>query len=92
MEIRPTWRPFDGPSDTTRSALPDSAFAFPTERDEPLIDAGHVRSAFARFGQVSGVTDSERDLAFKNIQAAADYYGVRVHANSWHDIVHRQNQ
>jgi hypothetical protein len=29
--------------------LPDSAFAFPGARKEPLVDATHVRNAVARF-------------------------------------------
>ena len=35
-------------SQKERDALPDKAFAFPTERKEPLVDANHVRSALAR--------------------------------------------
>lgn len=86
MHIEPTWEPFDGPADTPRSHLPDSSFAFPNERSEPLTDAGHVRSALARFGQVRGVTDAERDVAFKNIEAAAAYYDVVLHTRDWHDL------
>ena len=86
MQIEPTWRPFDGPADTPRSKLPDSAFAFPAERSEPLTDAAHVRSAIARFGQVGGVTDAERDVAFKNIERAAAYYDVVLRTNDWHDL------
>lgn len=86
MEIHPTWRPFTGDPSTPRSALPDSAFAFPDERAEPLTDARHVRSAVARFNQVRDVTDSERDAAFDNIKAAARYYGVDVAERSWRDI------
>lgn len=89
MEIRPTWRPFDGGADVSRSSLPTSAFAFPHERAEPLTDGAHVRSAIARFGQVGNVTDDERDVAFRNIRAAAHYYGVSLHAGSWHDLVRR---
>ena len=55
---------------------PDSAFAFPKERKEPLTDAQHVRNAVARFDQVIDVSDEERALAFANIEKAADYYGV----------------
>jgi hypothetical protein len=61
-------------------------FAFPRERKEPLTDAQHVRSAIARFNQVTGVTDEERDLAFANIQKAAAYYGVELSERSWHDL------
>ena len=87
MEINATWRPYNGPADTPRSSLPDSSFAFPSERAEPLTNAAHVRSAIARFTQVHNVTDSERDIAFHNIKAAADYFGVRVSASDWHDLI-----
>jgi hypothetical protein len=87
MQITPTWRPFQGPADTPRSSLPDSAFAFPEERAEPLTDAVHVRSAIARFSQVKHVSDAERDVAFKNIESAADHFGVSMHAKDWHDII-----
>ena len=73
-----TWKP---PSTREpRSKLPDTAFAFPAERKEPLTDAAHVRSAIARFGQVTGVSDEERAQAVANIRAAAKYYGVAVHS------------
>lgn len=84
MEI--TWRPVPD-ADTGRAELPDSAFAFPAERKEPLTDAAHVRSAIARFGRVEDVSDGERAQGFANIKAAAEYYGVTVHASSWHDLV-----
>jgi hypothetical protein len=45
-----------------------------------------VRGAIARFNQVTGVTDEERDLAFANIQKAAAYYGVELSERSWHDL------
>jgi hypothetical protein len=41
-------------SEKDRDNLPDSAFAFPKERKEPLVDASHVRNAVARFDQVEG--------------------------------------
>jgi hypothetical protein len=83
MEI--TWKPVRA-SDGSRGSLPTSAFAFPSERKEPLTDATHVRSAIARFAQVRGVTDGERAQAFANIEAAAAYFGVTVRAKSWHDL------
>jgi Family of unknown function (DUF6582) len=66
--------------------LPDSVFAFPRQRKEPLTDADHVRNALARFDQVEGVSDGERDLDFANIEAAASYYGVDVHERSWREL------
>ncbi|MGB6599947.1 MAG: M3 family metallopeptidase [Candidatus Cybelea sp.] len=82
-----TWKPERDPAHAVRAKLPESAFAFPSERKEPLTDAGHVRSAIARFGEVQGVTDTERAQAFANIKAAAEYYGVTVSASSWRDLV-----
>ena len=70
-----------------RAELPESVFAFPRQRKEPLTDADHVKNALARFDQVQGVTDAERDLAFANIKAAADYYGIDVRENSWRDLM-----
>ena len=67
-------------------ALPASAFAFPQTRKEPLTDAAHVRAAIARFGQVKGVTDEERDLAFANIKKAAGYFGVDIHTTDWRQL------
>ena len=87
MDIHATWKPVDGGPHVSRSGLPDSAFAFPDERAEPLTDAAHVRSAIARFDQVGHVTDDERALAFENLKAAADYYGVAFHATSWRELV-----
>jgi hypothetical protein len=61
-------------------------FAFPRERKEPLLDAGHVRNAVARFDQVEGVTDEERDEAWRRIQSAADRFGVHIHAQDWREL------
>lgn len=87
LGMQVTWKPVRDAGDTARAKLPDSAFAFPNERKEPLTDASHVRSAIARFGEVSGVTEAERAQAFGNIKAAAVYYGVNVKASSWHELV-----
>jgi hypothetical protein len=37
-----------------------------------------VRNAIARFGQVEGVTGSERDAAWKRIKSAAKKYNVEI--------------
>jgi hypothetical protein len=66
--------------------LPDSAFAFPKQRKEPLTDASHVQNALARFDQVKGVSDSDRDEAFANIKKAAKHYNVEMEENDWHDL------
>ena len=70
----------------TRNAEPKSDFAFPKERKEPLEDASHVRNAIARFNQVKGVTDAERDEAWKRIKAAAKKFDVEVNEKSWREI------
>ena len=46
-----------------RHEIPGDEFAFPKQREEPIHDAAHVRNAIARFDQVEGVTDEERDHA-----------------------------
>ena len=61
-------------------------FAFPDERKEPLTDASHVRNAIARFDQVEGVSDQERDQAWKRILAAAKRYDIEVSAPDWRDL------
>jgi hypothetical protein len=66
--------------------LPDSAFAFPKQRKEPLTDASHVQNALARFDQVKDVSDSDRDEAFANIKKAAKHYNVEMEENDWHDL------
>jgi len=70
-----------------RAELPESVFAFPHQRKEPLTDADHVINALARFDQVQDVSDADRDLAFANIKKAAQYYGVKVHETNWRQLV-----
>jgi hypothetical protein len=84
-----TWKPRGkhGELDADdRDELPDSAYAFPTKRKEPLSDASHVRNALARFDQVEDVTDAEREQAFANIKKAAKHYDVEVSADRWQDL------
>ncbi len=75
-----------GLSTAEENRLSKSEFAFPEERKEPLTDARHVRNAIARFDQVEGVTDSERDEAWKRIQQAAKRFGVEVSESDWHEL------
>ncbi len=82
-----TWKPHEKHGQlTTQSDLPDRVYAFPMQRKEPLTDAEHVRNAVARFDQVTGVSDSDRALAFANIEKAAQHYGVNLGETSWHDL------
>jgi len=69
-----------------RNAIPTKQFAFPKERKEPLENASHVRNAISRFNQVEGVTDAERDAAWKRIAAAAKKFGVEVKEKSWREV------
>ena len=69
-----------------RNDLDKREFAFPRQRKEPLEDARHVRNAIARFDQVEGVTDEERDEAWKRIKAAAKKFDVDVSEKSWHEL------
>ena len=76
-----TWKPSTkhGELDTKdRENLPESVYAFPKQRKEPLTDAEHVQNALARFDQVKDVSDADRDLAFANIKKAAKHYGVEM--------------
>jgi hypothetical protein len=85
--MRATWKPYEKHGELTkRSDLPDSVYAYPKERKEPLTDAKHVRNAIARFDQVEGVSDEERELAFANIKKAAKHYGVELSESSWKDL------
>jgi len=69
-----------------RNAIPGRQFAFPKQRKEPIENATHVRNAIARFNQVEGVSDAERDEAWKHITAAARKFGVEVKEKSWREI------
>ncbi len=87
--MKTTWKPHDEKGELSskeRRELPDSAYAFPDKRKEPLTDARHVQNALARFDQVQDVTDAERDQAFANIKAAADHYHVDVAENDWRQL------
>ena len=75
-----------GLSTAEQDRLDDSEFAFPKERKEPLVDASHVRNAIARFDQVEGVSDHERDQAWGRITRAAHKYGVDVSEGDWRDL------
>ena len=69
-----------------RKKMSDSTYAFPNERKEPLNDASHVRNAIARFDQVKGVSDSEREQAFKRIKAAAKKDGIDMPETNWKEL------
>jgi hypothetical protein len=77
-----------GLSTADQDRLAASDFAFPEQRKEPLVDAGHVRNAVARFDQVEGVSDADRDEAWRRIKSAARKYDVEVSADDWRDLAH----
>jgi hypothetical protein len=86
-DLKTTWEPYEEHGRlSTRSNLPDSVFAFPKQRKEPLTDAQHVRNAVARFDQVIDVPDSDRALAFANIEKAARHYHVDLSETNWHQL------
>ncbi len=91
--MRTTWKPHEKHGRLTKqSDLPDSVYAFPKQRKEPLTDARHVRNALARFDQVTEVSASDRKLAFANIKKAAEHYGVDVSEESSEELgVHPQS-
>lgn len=74
-----------------RDSLAGTQYAFEKQRKEPIENAAHVRNAVARFNQVEGVTDEERDAAWKRIQGAARKFKVDLHESSWRDIGHKKS-
>jgi hypothetical protein len=90
--VRPTWVPHEEHGHLTmRSDFPDTVFAFPKQRKEPLTDAQRVRNAITRFDQVLDVSDRDRALAFANIEKAARHYEVDLSETHWHQLgVHPQ--
>jgi hypothetical protein len=85
--MQATWKPHEKHGELTeRSDLPDSVFAFPSKRKEPMTDASHVRNAIARFDQTVGVSDAEREQAFANIKKAAEHYGVDMTEANWKEL------
>jgi hypothetical protein len=77
---------------STKKDIPESAFAFPKERKEPLTDERHVRDAVARFDQVEDVTNKERDEAWKRIQQAAKRFDIQLQEQSWQDLFTRNGR
>ena len=73
-------------NESQRDHLDERQFAFPKQRKEPLEDARHVRNAVARFNQVEGVSDAERDEAWKRIKAAARRFDVELSEDDWREL------
>ena len=90
MATEATWQPHEKHGRLTKqSDLPDTVFAFPKQRKEPLTDAGHVRDAVARFDQVIDVSDDDRALAFANIEKAAHQYDINLSETDWHQLTRK---
>ncbi len=45
-----------------------------------------MRNAIARFDQVEGVSDAERDRAWQRIKTAAKQFDVEVSEGDWRDL------
>ena len=71
-----------------RDKIGGGEFAFPKERKEPIHNAAHVRNAISRFNQVEGVTDEERDEAWRRIKHAASKFKVEMNEASWRELPH----
>jgi hypothetical protein len=69
-----------------RKEISTKKYAFPKERKEPLEDAAHVRNAIARFNQVEGVSEAEKDSAWERIKSAAKKFGVELDESSRKDL------
>ena len=62
-------------TEDTRDHIADENFAFPKERN-----------AIARFKQVEGVTEAERDAAWKRIKSAAKKHKVELNEQDWREL------
>ena len=79
-------------SDKDREKVSESEFAFPKERKEPLSDPRHVQEAIARFDQVKGVTNKERDEAWQRIKKAAQRFDVELQEQDWRELFTRNGR
>eukprot|EP01035_Chromulina_nebulosa_P012635 gene12635-16839_t len=73
--------------DRTRIAARIGGSSDIAERTRGLAIWHHVRNAIARFAQVQGVSDDERDQAWQRIEAAASLYGVQLHEAGWRALL-----
>lgn len=58
----------------------------------PIHDASHVRNALARFNQVQGLSQAEKDAAWKKIVAAAKKFGIKVSEEDAKDLTDLQRR
>jgi hypothetical protein len=76
----------EGMSTAEKNHLGGREFAFPEDRKEPLSVAAHVRNAISRFNQVDGVSDAERERAWRRILTAAKKFNVTVSEGDWREL------
>ncbi len=69
-----------------RNRMPTPEFAFAKQHKEPLEDESHVRNAIARFNQVTGVTDGDRDEAWNRIKKAAKKFNIDIQEKDWREL------
>lgn len=74
-----------------RHKLSSDEYAFPKKRKEPIENAEHVRDAIARFDQVQGVSNKERNEAWDRITKAAKKYDIDMSENSWQELFKRNH-
>ena len=79
-------------SEKDRKKMSQGEFAFPKERKEPLSDARHVQEAIARFDQVQGVSNKERDEAWQRIKKAAQKFDVELQEKDWRELFTRNGR
>ena len=72
--------------------LQSSEFAFPKQRKEPINDEEHIRAAIARFDQVEGVTNKERDEAWDRIVRAARKHDIELNETDWRELYRRNKR
>ena len=52
----------------------------------PIADAAHVRNAIARFNQVIGVSDGERDEVWLRIHQTAKQHSIDLTEECWREL------
>lgn len=79
-------------SEKQQDRLKSTQFAFPKQRKEPINDEEHVRAAIARFDQVQGVTNEERDQAWRRIVKAAREHDIELNEKDWRELYRRNGR
>ena len=88
-----SWEPHEKRGKLTRqSDLPDSVYAFPKQRKEPLTDAQHVRNAVARFDQVIDVSDADRSRTSRKPQTTLASSSRKRRGATWAFILKRAEE